>query len=287
MAEDDRRSASWTKEPTLDNPICLNSNTYHGYELADAVSGAREAGIHFIEVAAVRGYTEHARSDMSDVEVTELRRLLADNGIEPLGMCGHTNIMTADGREEFRNNLDLAVRLGAKYVVTGTGETHGDEHVIDDDTELVGILRELAAYAAERGLNLAVETHGNNFGTGVRVKDLAVKVGANNFGVNYDTANVIFYGDVEPYDDLRQSADRVIGIHLKDKAGDPREWNFPAVGDGDINFDRIFDILAETRCVAPLSIEVEFTSAGPASVDEVHAAVARSAEAVRTLRSKR
>lgn len=267
----------------LKNPICLNSNTYHGYSLEDAVRGARDAGIRFIEIAAVRGYTEHARSEMSDDEVTAVLALLAENEIVPLGMCGHTNIMTDEGRVSFRENLVLASRLGVEYVVTGTGETHGDADVIEDEGELVNILRSLAASAADLNLKLAVETHGNNYGTGQQVRNLAAKVGADNFGINYDTGNVIFYGGVQPYDDLAASSDRIIGIHLKDKAGGPQEWNFPAVGDGDIDFHRILDILRQSECTAPLSIEIEFTPAGPGSVDAVHEALARSAQTVRAL----
>lgn len=269
----------------MDNVICLNSNTYHGYELEDAIRGARDAGVHFMEIAAVRGYTEHARWDMSEAEINHVRALLRENDIELLGMCGHSNIMTAEGREQFRHNLDLAVRLGVSYVVTGTGDTHDDQDVIENDTELVAVIRGLAADAAERGLQLAVETHGNNYGTGVQVKGLVDKVGAENFGINYDTANVIFYGGVQPYEDLALSADRVIGIHLKEKAGKTFEWNFPAIGDGHIDFDRVFDILRDTGCAAPLSIEIEFTPAGPGSVDEVHEAFARSVDAVRALLS--
>lgn len=273
------------KGAPLKNPICLNSNTYHGYLLEDAVRGARDAGIRFMEIAAVRGYTEHARSEMSDAEVAAVLVLLAENEIALLGMCGHTNIMTEQGRLSFRENLALASRLGVQYVVTGTGETHGDEAVIEDEGELVNILRSLSVTAADLGLKLAVETHGNNYGTGQQVRNLVEKVGADNFGVNYDTGNVIFYGGVQPYDDLAASAERIIGIHLKDKAGQSQEWNFPALGDGDIDFARVFDILGQTGCVAPLSIEIEFTPAGPGSVDEVHQAVARSARAARTLQS--
>lgn len=269
----------------MKNPICLNSNTYHGYSLEDAVRGARAADIRFIEIAAVRGYTEHARSEMSDAEVAAVLGLLAENEIALLGMCAHSNIMTERGRLFLGESLSLASRLGAQYVVTGTGETHGDEAVIQDEGELIEILRSLAATASVLGLKLAVETHGNNYGTGLQVRNLVERVGADNFGVNYDTGNVIFYGGVEPYDDLAASADRIIGIHLKDKAGLPQEWNFPAVGDGDIDFRRVFGILGQTRCVAPLSIEIEFTPAGSGSVDEVHQAVARSARAVRKLQS--
>jgi len=268
----------------MDNALCLNSNTYHGFELADAVAGARAAGLEFIEIAAVRGHTEHLRADMSDDELASALQLLRENGIRPLGLSGHANIMTEEGRASFRQNIELAERIGASYIVTGTGDTHDDEDVIEDEAALVDILRDLTAYAAERGIRVALETHGNNYGTGASIRDLATKVGSDDFGVNYDTANVIFYGDVYPYDDLEQSADRVLGIHLKDKAGEPREWNFPAIGDGDLDFGRIFDILRRTACIAPLSIEIEFTAEGPASLDEVHAAVARSVATIAALR---
>lgn len=274
------------KGARMDNAICLNSNTYHGYALDQAIQGARAAGVLYMELSAVRGYTEHVRPDMSDSEIDAILSMLRDNDIQILGMGGHSNIMTADGREEFRANLDLAQRIGAGYVVTGTGDTHDDEDVIEDEAELVEILQGLSADAASRGLAIALETHGNNYGTGVQIAALAEKVGADNFGVNYDTANVIFYGGVQPYDDLALSAGRVIGIHLKDKAGEPREWNFPAIGDGRIDFDRVFSILDESGCAAPLSIEIEFTPAGPASVDEVHAALRRSVDEVRTLLSR-
>jgi sugar phosphate isomerase/epimerase len=270
----------------MENKICLNSNTYHGFDFVNAVAGARAAGIHFIEIAAVRGYTEHARWEMTDDEVESMLATLRENDIAILGMCGHTNLMTEDGRENFRKNLGLAARLGASYVVTGTGETHGDANVIDDDSELVEILRDLSTVAAGHGIKIAVETHGASYGTGAQIKELVGKVGAPNFGLAYDTANVILYGDTPPYDDLQHSADVIVDIHLKDKAGENAEWNFPAIGDGDTDFRRVFSILEEAQCTAPLSIEIEFTAAGPSSVDEVHDALVRSAQVVRSLRGE-
>lgn len=270
----------------MKNVICLNSNTYHGYSLEEAVAGARRAGVGFMEIAAVVGYTEHARADMTDEEIAGVLTLLQSNDIELVALGGHSNIMTPEGRTQFVGNLDLAVRLGVDYVVTGTGDTHDDEDVIEDEGELIGIVRELADEAASRGLRIAIETHGNNYGTGASLRDLVEKAGAANVGINYDTANVIFYGGIQPYDDLEASADRVIGIHLKDKAGKPDEWDFPAIGDGYLEFDRIFDTLQRGECTAPLSIEIEFTAAGPSSVDEVHEALGRSVGTVRSLMAR-
>lgn len=269
----------------MKNAVCLNSNTYHGFTLEEAVAGARAAGIGYIEIAAVRGHTEHARHEMTDEEVAGVHRLLADNHIEPIGMCGHTNILTAEGRADFVQNLELARRLGVQYVVTSTGETHDDDTVIEDDSELVGILKDLAAEAANRGLKLTIETHGNNYGSGVKIKALLEKVGADNLGITYDTANAIFYGDVVPHEDLAASADKVVSLHLKDKDGERTEWNFPAVGTGYIDFDKVLSALADAGNDAPLSIEVEFTAAGPSSLEEVNQAIRTSADNTRQLLS--
>lgn len=269
----------------MDNAICLNSNTYHGYSLEEAAFGAKSAGIRFMEIAAVRGYTEHARADMSDAEIAALLDLLADHDITLLGMCGHSNIVTEEGRAQFRENLALASRLGVSYIVTGTGETHDDDHVIEDDTELVGIFRGLASDAAAYGLTVAIETHGNNYGTGAGIKSLIGKVGADNLRINYDTGNVIFYGDARPEEDLVECASSVVALHLKDKAGLPKEWNFPAIGEGNIDFENIFRTLIAAQSTAPLSIEIEFTPEGPGSVEAVHAALARSAQTTRALKA--
>lgn len=267
----------------MKNAVCLNSNTYHGFTVEEAVAGARAAGIGYIELAAVRGWTEHARHEMTDEEVTALKSLLAENQIEAIGMCGHTNILTQEGRGDFLENLDLAQRLGVQYVVTSTGETHDDATVIEDDAELVGILRDLAGEAQSRGVRLNIETHGNNYGSGQEVAALLEKVGHDNLGITYDTANAIFYGDVVPHEDLAASVAKVDSIHLKDKAGERTEWNFPAVGTGQIDFDKTFTALAEAGNNAPLSIEIEFTPEGPGSVEAVHEALATAADNTRKL----
>ena len=48
-------------------------------------------------------------------------------------------------------------------------------------------------------------------------------------------------------DDLKNCADQVAYMHLKDKAGQQKEWNFPALGEGEIDFSEIFKILKEMK----------------------------------------
>ncbi|MFW6267150.1 MAG: sugar phosphate isomerase/epimerase family protein, partial [Halanaerobium sp.] len=93
--------------------------------------------------------------------------------------------------------------------------------------------------------------------------------------VNYDTANAIFYGEenLDLEADLKSAVDKVGHIHLKDKAGAQREWNFPALGRGNINFEALFRLLKEEENNSPFSIEIEFTEDGPPALAEVNQAV--------------
>ena len=54
--------------------------------------------------------------------------------------------------------------------------------------------------------------------------------------VNYDTANALFYGNVDLAQDLDESMDAIRYVHLKDKGGERTVWDFPALGKGWIDF---------------------------------------------------
>ena len=63
-------------------------------------------------------------------------------------------------------------------------------------------------------------------------------------------------------EDLKNCVDEVAYMHLKDKAGAQKEWNFPALGEGELDFPAVFEVLrgAENNC--PFSVEIEFTEKG-------------------------
>jgi sugar phosphate isomerase/epimerase len=62
-------------------------------------------------------------------------------------------------------------------------------------------------------------------------------------------------------------------MHIKDKIGGFKEWNFPALGKGHVDFPGIFKLLDEAANDCPLSIEIEFTDAGSKDLNEVNQAV--------------
>ena len=47
-------------------------------------------------------------------------------------------------------------------------------------------------------------------------------------------------------------------------------WDFPAVGEGHVNFWGLFKILEAEKCTAPFSVEIEFSGLPWPPLEEVH-----------------
>ena len=126
-------------------------------------------------------------------------------------------------------------------------------------------------------MRLVIEVHGEH-GSGKAVDALIAEIGLPDVKINYDTANAIFYGGVDPAADLAAVVSNVAYLHIKDKAGEKNEWNFPALGKGFVDFPKLFSILDLHDNASPLSIEIEFTKDGAKDIDEVNRAVRDSAD---------
>ena len=257
--------------------IAINSNSYHGFSLEDAVRGIADAGFHYIELTCTKGWTEHVYPDHPMRRLLRVQDMLADAGLIPFAMSGHTNLTDPERMQDFRDNIRLAGFFGCRYIVSSIGEAHlKDRHAAGADETARCIARFLPDLEA-LDLMLVLETHGKEHGTGRALADIVNKIGSERIKINYDTANVIFYGGEDPVRDLAACVGDVAYLHVKDKAGAPDAWDFPAPGKGYVDFDGIFDVLRRAGNDSPFSVEIEFTPDGPGGLEQVHQAVRDSA----------
>ena len=258
--------------------IAVNSNCYHGYSIEQAIDGIRRAGFHYIELTATKGWTEHVFPDMPFERLLAIRDELEAAQIRPFAMSGHCNLMDPERIPDFVKNIRLAAFFGCDYIVSSIGEAHLKDNAVADNPTVAESIRALVPYLERYGLTLVLETHGHDHGTGAVLSDI---VRLDRVKINYDTANVIFYGRVDPVADLRACVDDVAYLHLKDKAGAADVWDFPALGKGWVDFPGIFRTLEEAGNASPFSIEIEFTQAGPRDLAEIDRAVQDSADYLR------
>lgn len=262
--------------------IIVNSNCYHGYSVFDALKGIKDAGFHNVELTATKGWTEHVFPTHSFSDLLKVRNYIEKLGLSVPSFSGHTNIMDEERLPIFFENVALADFFGAKTIVTSIGEAH----LKDKRKGGTDIIREsidkIIPYLEKYDMSLSLETHGDH-STGSIIKEIIKDYDKKRIGICYDTANVIFYGAVKDTEDLKESVDYVNYLHIKDKAGKEKEWNFPALGKGWVDFPSIFKVLDESGNNSSLSIEIEFTEKGSSSLDEVNETVRESAEYLKGL----
>ena len=261
--------------------IAVNSNCYHGYSMEEAIEGIRRAGFHYIELTATKGWTEHVFPDMPFERLLEIRDELEAAQLCPFAMSGHCNLMDPDRIPDFVKNIRLAAFFGCDYIVSSIGEAHLKDNAVADNRTVAESVRALLPHLERHGLTLVLETHGHDHGTGAVLGDIVRRVGSDRVRINYDTANVIFYGGADPVADLTACVSEVGYLHLKDKGGAPDVWDFPALGDGWVDFPGVFRALEAAGNQSPFSIEIEFTQAGPKDLAQIDEAVRRSAEYLR------
>lgn len=261
--------------------VAVNSNCYHGYPIEQAIAGIAKAGFRYIELTATKGWTEHVFPDQPFERLLRVQDLLKDAGLTPFAMSGHCNLMDTARIRDFEDNIRLAAFFGCDYIVSSIGEAHLKDQAVASLDEVAAHVAALTPLLEDNGLTLVLETHGHEHGTGAVLADVVRRVGSERVKVNFDTANVIFYGHVDPADDLRGCVGDVGYMHLKDKAGARDEWNFPALGQGNVDFPTLFEALETAKNDCPFSVEIEFTPAGAGSVEAVDEAVRASADYLR------
>jgi L-ribulose-5-phosphate 3-epimerase len=234
-----------------------HTNSYHPYSAEDAYAGLAEAGYRAVELSAVPGWTGHVdvHGDPADV-----RAQLERHGLEAVSISGHSDLTTREGLDHGLAVVAWAARYGLPVVNTAIG---GHAHVEESEAAFLANIGTLADAAQAAGLVVALEIHGDLMATGALSAALLDRIGHPAVAVNYDTANVEHYGGVRAEDDLPAIADRIANVHLKDMRGGKGEWDFPAIGEGHVDFGRVLEILRDAGYGGPYSVEVEFDGTWP------------------------
>jgi L-ribulose-5-phosphate 3-epimerase len=239
--------------------IAVNTNTYHGFHVDDALEGIAAAGFKYVEIAAVRNWTEHIMPEWPREQIEHVKAKLSELGLECIAMSGHCDLSDPERLNDFRANMALAHELGCQWIISSTGEAHfmsGEEGTED---LLIENLKALVPDLKKFGLKLGIETHGPNYGTGEAIARLVRGAGSDLIGVNFDTANVVFWGKSDPSEDLLKCLDEINFCHLKDKIGMDSTWNFPAIGAGELPLVEIMATMEKSGKKVPYSIEIEYT----------------------------
>jgi sugar phosphate isomerase/epimerase len=172
---------------------------------------------------------------------------------------------------DLRRWIDTGQRLGHDLlrITAGSPASRGDEPAAVLVDRLIAPLRRAADYAADRGMRLGLENHGD-----LRAADLLAIIERVDrpdvLGVTLDNVNLIRVGD-DMIEGTRALAPATFLVQLKDhRPGDPTVWGGPectVLGQGVADLGGLLDILADARFDG--AVCVELASLGPDDVDEL------------------
>ena len=202
----------------------------------------------------------------------DLKELLGTSGLEvdSVDVFGY---MGYPGSERIiMRRIDFAVALGAKIIVLGchhkalaqaSGAAAESREQKEARLSVYSVLREVADYAADRNVKVALEIHGGVTANAAEVLRTMEEVNSDSVGVNFDTANILFYNEaLDPAGaakELEAIAKHVFHVHLKDivRGKTRAEHVLPRLGQGEVDFRVVFDILHAADFYGPFSFEVE------------------------------
>lgn len=233
-------------------------------------------GIEFIDLP-----TKECTQDQRLALAAELRALTEQAGIAMVAYTVGANLWQPDKEAlaaelaRVKGEVDIAVALGAPVmrhdIVSKLDKEGSGRSFLSMMPKLVEAVREIADYAAARGVKTCSENHGRVAQDSYRVEALAAAVNHDNYGLLVDMGNFLCV-DEDPALAVSRVANFAVHAHAKDMLVLPPDtpdtkgliWTrggqwlrCTAIGDGSVPVERCIKILQRAGYDGWLSVEYE------------------------------
>ncbi|MBY7728845.1 L-ribulose-5-phosphate 3-epimerase [Vibrio splendidus] len=236
----------------------------------DKLKQTKELGFDFLEISVDESDERRSRLDWNDEEVYALRRLCEKHGVPLQSMClsAHRKFPFGSADPAIREQavihmekaISLAYKLGIRTIqLAGYDVYYEPADKVTHKRFIEGM--KLSAQLAERsGVMLAVEIMDTDYLNSLsKFEVLSREVNSPYFTAYPDVGNISGW-NYDIVTELKLSKPHITQIHLKDtyKVTDEYKGQFRdlVIGDGEVDFNAIFETLKETECVVPLVIEM-------------------------------
>ena len=232
--------------------ISVSSMAFDGHSLETALDELAGLGVQYVDPASVDKVFQHlVEADFCDAQATWLREQMRARGLSCVSLSAHMDLTQPDSVARFRRRLEFARAIGAGIVNTIAGPTAGLEGFRAN-------IPAIAAQAAELGLTLALENHGDLVDRGQQIVRFIQGIGNRAVRCNYDTGNAWYYakGALDPAAELDEVAPVVAHVHLKDPRVKDGLMRWVALGEGVLDLPAVGRILHDQLPGVPVSIEL-------------------------------
>jgi sugar phosphate isomerase/epimerase len=240
----------------------LNQATTKYWPLEDVVAASADAGLEWIGLW---------REPIQEYGVDKAARLVADAGLKVSSLCRSGFFTSTDPTErkakieDNRQAIDQAATIGTSVLVLVSGGLPAGSRDLDGARGMVRDgLAELAPYAEERGVKLAVEALHPMFCSDRCVVsslggalDLAEQFPASQVGVIVDAYHL--WWDADVYRQIERAGERIVSYQVSD-------WVVPLpadtllgrgmMGDGSIELRRLREACDAAGYDGPIEVEI-------------------------------
>jgi sugar phosphate isomerase/epimerase len=245
--------------------LACSTLNYAKFPFRRALEGIRRAGYDAISF----GTTHESQpvpglSDLDD-RVAEIRRQVEDHGLRAIsGIVAHG--LKADepcAADRYRRSLDIYRALGCTRLV-GTGpwyyvkwptEVHPPEAWERMTDTWYRMMEQVLPDAESMGMVIGIKSHTGLCAHSGLVRQTLERLGSPALQLCWDAGNVSFYEGICPDPGLAAVAGHVKVVCLKDHKGRRANPVFPPLGEGNVDHDQYFGVLAGAGFDGPMVIE--------------------------------
>lgn len=246
--------------------LAFSTNAYSRFSLPEAIQRIADHGYGGVELLADKPHAfipEFNADDRTAVSTALDETGLAVSNVNANTAMGYyddappssffdPSLITKDDEdrtwriEYTKGAIDLAAAVGAPAVCVATGRPLPGNPPEQALEYLYDSLNEILDHTESQGVDVGIEFEPELLIECTdEVLELINEIGRDSLGINLDVGHAAVYGE-DLTETIRRSAGHITGIHLEDIVGGKRGKHYHRIpGEGDLDFEAIFDALTE------------------------------------------
>lgn len=237
---------------------------YSELPLERALEGIARAGYEYVCL-----YTNHQKQDFLPPEapasaVLELKRKIEDAGLQTDMIFMPGSGVTGDGGvEAWKQRVDQGKLLGAECLLAWgpweyeawPGKKYGLSVWNGMCDEWFRAMEPVAKHAEQMDIVVVLKPHTGVTAYGNVLRQTIGRIGSSHVRACYDGGNVHFYEGLDPALDLKDCAELVKAICVKDHVGLRANPVFPVPGAGEVDHKAMLEVLKPHGFAGPVVVE--------------------------------
>ena len=274
--------------------LSCSTVAFDGYALDTAFLKIAELGFRWIELGFIDGYVSSFSEELFGKESARIvRALQASTGLRLSAVSAHIDLGYPESLEKIERRIGFCAELGCPRLITnGAASTR--------EGEFYRNMERVVPAAEKAGVTICLENPGNGernvVNDGASSARVAERIASSFVRINYDGGNTFshFQTRYPAERDFEPALPWMEQLHVKDVAlRSDGEYEYPALGDGELDFSLMAATLGESSAVSVLALEIPlrlrrrsdaspYRITQPLSLDRIVSALSRSRKLVQT-----